>query len=68
MSSNDTLRRNRAEEDSEDEFEPGPPARHRRVDPGERDEYEEWRRERRERGRKRRRGRDNEHSRRDELE
>jgi hypothetical protein len=63
MSTNEKPRHQRSEDETEDLIELENPVRRRRVDPDERDEYEEWRRERGGRGRKRRRSRGEEHPR-----
>jgi hypothetical protein len=65
MSTNEKPRQQPLEDEAEDLIELEAPLRRRRVDPDERDEYEEWRRERGGRGRKRRRSRGNDHSRRE---
>jgi hypothetical protein len=65
MSTSDIRRQRTPEDEGEDPIELEPAVRRRRVDPAERDEYEEWRRERACRGRKRRRSREFEHPRRD---
>ena len=58
MSSKSKQQRGEDPDFGEDVFDEESPVRRRRVDPEERDEYEEWRRERSGRGRKRRRSRD----------
>ena len=65
MSTNEKPREQSSVDEAEDLIELETPIRRRRVDPDERDEYEEWRRERGGRGRKRRRSRENDHSRRE---
>jgi hypothetical protein len=65
MGTNEKPRQQPAEDDIEDLLELDYPVHRPRIDPDERDEFEEWRRERGGRGRKRRRSRENERSRRD---
>ena len=65
MSTDEKPQRHPPEDETEDLIELEPVMRRRRVDPEERDEYEEWRRERSGRGRKRRRSRESDQGRRE---